>query len=66
MLEHWYSALASPRGIKLRVSDPEAAKRKLYKVRADANDLELKALALVPSPTEPDVLWIIHTSRSKE
>lgn len=63
MLEHWYSALASPHGIKLSVSDIPTAQRKLYAARADSHDETLKVLALVPSPSTPNEIWIIHAPK---
>lgn len=60
MLEYLYEALASAKGIKLSVSDMEAAKRRLYKARADACDPDLEQLALVPSPTSSTELWILR------
>lgn len=63
MLEYWYSALASPHGIKLSVSDIPTAQRKLYAARADACDESLKVLALVPSPSTPNEIWIIHAPK---
>lgn len=63
MLEYWYAALASTRGVKIRVSDLATAQRRLYKARADAADPSLESLALVPSPTSPEELWIVKRTK---
>lgn len=60
LLEHWYSALRSPSGVCIRVSDIELAKAQLYRARKDALDPQLDALSLVQSPTAADELWIVH------
>lgn len=60
MLEFLYSALASPRGVVLKTTDVERARQRLYAARAEANDEALAALALVPSPTSSDELWIVR------
>lgn len=62
MLEYLYQALASERGIKLEVSDPERARQRLYAARREAMDTALDVLSVVQSPTDPSHLWIIKRS----
>lgn len=59
MLEYWYQAIASEKGIKLETNDILGLQRRLYKARAESADPELANLALVPSPTTSNQLWII-------
>lgn len=65
-LEHWYAALRSPSGVRVRVTGDKAiAKARLYKARADALDPQLAALSLVDSPTADNELWIVHSKEPK-
>ena len=59
MLEHWYNALRSDRGVVLRTTDREALRQKLYAARRDAADEALTPLSIVLSPTANDEVWII-------
>lgn len=61
LLEMWYQALASPRGVCVRVDegDVEGVRQKLYAARREAADEDLKTLSLVISPTTPNEIWIV-------
>lgn len=59
LLEYWYQALRTPRGIKLRTSDRAKLQRELYAARKASLDKELESLSIVPSPTDARVLWIV-------
>lgn len=60
-LEHWYTALGEPIGHAFRVSGDRALMaKKLYAARAEAKDPDLDQLAMVMSPMEDDVIWILH------
>lgn len=59
MIHYLYQALTTPLGVCLQVSDVEAVRQRLYTARREAADPLLDALALVPSPTAPDELWIV-------
>lgn len=59
-LEHWYTALAAPLGHAFRVTGDRALMaKKLYAARAEAKDPDLDLLAVVMSPTDEDVIWIL-------
>jgi hypothetical protein len=62
-LEHWYAALRSPSGVRIRIvsGDKALVKAKLYKARADALDHKLSGLSITDSPTADDELWIVHS-----
>lgn len=65
-LEHWYAALNSPSGFRIRVvGDKALAKAKLYKARAEALDERLKTLSITDSPTADDELWIVHSKKGE-
>jgi len=59
MLEFMYQALRSARGIVLRTTDRDKLRQKLYAARRDAGDADLDAIALVPSPTSEEELWLV-------
>lgn len=60
MLEYWYQALRAKYGIVIRCfPNREKVKNKLYRVRAEADDPELKGIAIVTSPTTNNELWLI-------
>jgi hypothetical protein len=66
MLEYWYRALRSERGIVVRAvdCDRDAMRQALYRARKEAADIELEALSIVMSPTANDELWIIHNAKA--
>lgn len=55
----WYAALADPRGVRVRSSNRKLTLSKLYQARAAAKDPDLDGLSLVPSPADPDEIWIV-------
>lgn len=59
MLDLWYRALASPLGIQILCSDPEAVKRQLYALRAKVQDLDLMSISINQSPFDRDRLWLV-------
>lgn len=59
-LEMWYSALASPHGVAVAVSEPAPAKQALYRARAKAADPHLDKLQIRTSVKSPDdEIWIV-------
>jgi len=66
ILEYWYMALSTPYGKEFLNCTPdfEAVRQKLYAARAEARDDDLKALALLQSPFDPSVLWIVKKEPS--
>ncbi len=58
-LEFLYEALGSPHGIVLQSENRDLLRAKLYKAKRDACDTALDVLALIPSPTMADELWIV-------
>jgi hypothetical protein len=62
-LEYWYAALRSPSGVRVNIiaGDKANAKAKLYKARTEALDEQLKSLSITDSPTDENVLWIVHS-----
>lgn len=55
----WYAALTSPRGVKVRTTARATTLQKLYQARAAAKDPDLDGLSLVPSPADPNEIWIV-------
>lgn len=65
MLEYWYSALASPCGIEITVSNVDLAKAKLYACRKEANDPDLARISVRVPPNKPQTLWLIHNASAQ-
>ena len=59
MLEYFYDALTSPRGIFLECEDRYALRQKLYAERRASDDVQLSAISLVFSPLNPRQLWLV-------
>jgi len=60
LLNLWYAALASPYGIEIEcLPDFEAVRNKLYNLRAEVKDVDLKKIALCQSPFDPGRLWLV-------
>lgn len=59
MVEYWYNALRSERGVVIFSTEREKARQRLYAARAEAADPALEALSLVLSPTDPNEIWIV-------
>jgi hypothetical protein len=56
----WYDALASEHGVIIETDDPNAVKQRLYAVRAESQDEDLKSISIVTSPTNPERdLWLV-------
>jgi hypothetical protein len=64
ILNYWYRALHSPRGIELICSDVESIRAKLYMARKDAKDDDLKKVAVCLSPFDPMKLWLVKKEPS--
>ncbi len=62
----WYSALASPVGIIVKVDGSlDRAKAHLYALRVKAGDPDLECLSIVQSPTAPETeLWILKRTQN--
>ena len=59
-LEYWYTALHSPLGVVLAVSDVPRAIQKLYQARQQSGDPELSGLSIRKSPLLPDEeVWLV-------
>jgi hypothetical protein len=56
LINFWYRALHSPRGIELICSSTEATRAKLYALRREAKDLDLQKISLSISPFDPHKL----------
>jgi len=65
MLEHLYNALASPFGIILECNDVRALRQRLYTERRAAQDPQLNLLSFVPSPFNPQQLWLVKRPEPK-
>jgi hypothetical protein len=61
LLEYWYSALRSERGIRLRVSGctREQFQQQLYKSRSEELNPDLAKISIVFPPTESDEIWLV-------
>jgi hypothetical protein len=57
LLYLWELAESSLRGIKVRASDVERLRAKLYQARAETD--RFAGLSLIPDPSDPTVLWIV-------
>lgn len=61
----WYDALASDHGVIIETDDPEAVKQRLYRLRDESKDEDLKSISIVTSPLNPERdLWLVK--RKKE
>lgn len=60
--EVWYKAYAAEIGIKISVSDPTLAKRRLYAARKKLNDPSLAELSICIHPAEPNTFFILKRS----
>ena len=66
-LNLWYAALASPYGIEVECTpDFETVRSKLYTVRAEVKDDDLKKIAVCQSPFDPGRLWLVKKEPSNE
>lgn len=63
MLEFWYTALRSPFGIELTVSDQDKVRQKLYAVRKEALDPELESISIRVPPNNPRALWLVKNGK---
>ncbi len=59
MLEHLYNALRSPLGIILECNNVSRLRQQLYAERRAAEDPALNDLSFVPSPLNPQHLWVV-------
>lgn len=60
LLELWYSAIRSPKGIVIETTDPERLKQQLYRTRTEACDEALNEVSILQSPTIPEShLWLV-------
>lgn len=59
ILNYWYRALASEKGIEILTTDTRAASQRLYKARHDAKDSDLNLISICASPHDPDKLWLV-------
>lgn len=59
LLAMLYEALSVEVGKVVSTSDVEHLRAQFYKVRREANDPELDCLSFIPSPTNPEELWIV-------
>lgn len=61
LTEFWYTALRSKSGVRVRATDRQLLKQKLYKARADLGDDSLKTLSITDDPENADCVWIVHS-----
>jgi len=66
MLEYLYNALRAPYGIILECDDIKQLRIRLYKERLAAQDPQLKVLSLIPSPMNPQHLWIVKREEPED
>lgn len=59
ILNYWYRAVMSPLGIELIVSDAESVRARLYAARKEAQDEDLRSIAICMSPFDPMKLWLV-------
>ena len=60
LLDLWYAALASPYGVEVQCSPSfDAVRQKLYALRREAKDEDLKKIAICQSPFDPERLWLV-------
>lgn len=60
MVEFFYAALASPRGIVLATQDPQALTQQLHKARREHGDPTLSSIIIARSRTDPaGEVWLI-------
>jgi len=64
MIEHLYSALRSPYGIKVKTNNVERLRQRLYTLKKE--DPQFSVLSLVPSPLDPEILWIVKRSEHND
>src|SRR6185312_3019851 len=62
LLELLYQALSQDRGLVVEAEDcdVEELRQRLYRERKKAQDPDLDILSFVPSPTDPNQLWIVR------
>lgn len=59
MIELWYQALHSSLGIEVVCSDPDKVSKKLYVIRKEVQDADLKDISICHSPFDPTKLWLV-------
>ena len=65
MLNLWYAAIPTPFGVEVDcVPDFETIRQRLYALRAEVKDEDLKDIALLQSPFDPGRLWIVRKEPS--
>jgi len=66
MLEYLYTALQSKYGIALECNDVGRLRQRLYTERRKAQDPQLALLSFVPSPLNPQQLWLVKRTEPKD
>lgn len=59
LIGYMYDALRSPCGIYLTTPSPEKLRARLYQLRAQELDENLKHISFVISPIDPRQLWLV-------
>lgn len=59
LVDLWLRALKSPHGLKIETDNRQLLRAHLYKVRAEAGNLDLESLVIV-LPDQSDELWLVH------
>jgi len=66
LIEVLYRALTAPLGIVVETDDVEFLRQKLYAARRTLPEIEdLGHLSFVPSPTNPQQLWIVNRNATR-
>jgi len=65
ILNYWYRALHSPRGIEIVCSDVDGARSRLYTARKESRDEELDNISLCQSPFDPMKLWFVKKVKNE-
>lgn len=67
ILNLWYMALSTPYGIEIEcLPDFDAVRSKLYNLRNEVKDDDLKKIALCQSPFDPGRIWLVRKEPSDE
>lgn len=66
ILNHWYRALHSERGVEVLCSDVESVRARLYAARKEARDPDLDQISISVSPIDDGKLWLVKKNPTKE
>jgi len=64
LINFWYRALHSARGIELVCASAESTRAKLYAARREAKDPDLDKIGITISPFDPHKIWLLKKENS--